>query len=471
MRTIFNEKSELFKNMIKGKNIAVLGLGISNVPAIRFLSEYGANICGCDKRHEEDFDKNVLELLKKYCSKLIMGNDYLDHLDGYEMIIKSPGIKILTPQIQKAISNGIKVTSEMEIFVELCPCRIIGVTGSDGKTTTTTLIAEMLKRGGYKVHVGGNIGKPLLDKIDTINSDDMVVLELSSFQLQSMHVSPSIAVITNITPNHLDYHSDMEEYTEAKKNIFKFQNNDNCRLILNADNKITASIENEYKFGAEMFSRQKETNGAYFKDNDVYYKGKQILHISDIKIKGMHNVENYLAAICAVGPFVKDVDIKYVARNFGGVEHRMEFVRKIDEISFYNDSIGSSPTRTMAGLEAQPVGKMVLIAGGYDKHLSFEKLADKIVEKVNCVVLMGATAKKIENAILKSAGIKAKYPVVTVKDMESAVKTAYALAKGLKDDEEQEVSVIFSPACASFDMYKNFEERGKHFKSVVKELK
>lgn len=471
MIKIINEKYELFKSMIDGMKVAVLGLGISNVPAIKFLKDCGAQICGCDKKKEDGFDAVILKELKKYCDKLILGDDYLEYLKDYDMIIKSPGIKVLTPQIQDAISNGIKVTSEIEIFMEICPCKIIGITGSDGKTTTTTIISEMLKRAGYKVHVGGNIGNPLLSQIDDICPEDMVVLELSSFQLQTLHVSPLVAVMTNVTPNHLDYHADMQEYIDAKANIFRFQNKENCRVILNADNEVTASFENEFKDRAIMFSRHKETNGAYFMDNNIYYGNDQLLHISDIKIKGMHNVENYLAAICAVRPYVKDSDIKYVARNFGGVEHRMEFVREMEGILFYNDSIGSSPTRTIAGLEAQPPGKIVLIAGGYDKHLPFDELADKIVEKVNSVVLMGATAKKIENAIMKAAGVNANYPVIRVDNMEGAVKTSLALARGLKDDNDQEVSVIFSPACASFDMYKNFEERGKDFKSIVNNLK
>ncbi len=465
---MFNANFEFFKGMIKGKKVAVLGLGISNVPAIEFLSGLGAVVCGCDRRTEDKFDSKIFNEIKEHCNALYLGDDYLEHLDEFEIILKSPGIKVSSPQIQKAIKNGKVVTSEMEIFMSLCPCKIIGVTGSDGKTTTTTLIYEMLKKEGYRTHVGGNIGSPLLASLDDIYEGDMVVLELSSFQLQTLRISPSVSVITNITPNHLDYHKDMEEYTKAKTNIYKYHD-ENCRLVLNADNDVTCHLQESYKYTVDMFSRKKETDGAYLKNGIIHYHGKPILDTLRIKIKGLHNVENYMAAICATYPFVSEETIDYVARHFSGVEHRMEFVRKLDGVSFYNDSIGSSPTRTIAGIDAQPPGRIVLIAGGYDKNLSYDELAKKILKRVSAVVLVGATAKKIEAAINKYSTRDKTVPIVMAEDMEHAARLGFSLAKGMLDD-NHEVSVILSPACASFDMYKNFEERGNHFKSIVNSL-
>ena len=465
---MFNANLEMFKEYIKGKKVAVLGLGISNVPAIEYLSGLGAVVCGCDRNIEEKFDEHILSQLRSYCDVLHLGDDYLDHLDDYEIILKSPGIKVSTPQIQNAIESGKIVTSEMEIFMALCPCKIIGVTGSDGKTTTTTLIYEMLKREGYRTHVGGNIGTPLFAKLDSICEEDMVVLELSSFQLQTLRVSPNVAVITNITPNHLDYHVDMDEYTEAKTNIYK-QHTEGCRLVLNADNSVTASLESSYPYELDMFSRQSETHGAYLKDGMIYYHGKEVLDSCHIRIKGVHNIENYMAAICAVYPYVSVETIFYVATEFSGVEHRMEFVRKLDGVSFFNDSIGSSPTRTIAGIDAQPPGHIVLIAGGYDKNLAFDKLASKILSRISAVVLIGATAPKIEAEINRRNKTGKKLPLVVASDMENAVKLANAFAKGFVGD-GKDVSVILSPACASFDMYKNFEVRGNHFKSIVNSL-
>lgn len=465
---MFNPNYEMFKSMILGKRVAVLGLGISNIPAIEFLSERGALIIGCDKKPAEKFDKNAFEIMKKSCIKMHLGDDYLDHLDDADIIIKSPGIKVSEPQIQKAISDGKTVTSEIEIFMSLCPCKVIGVTGSDGKTTTTTLIYEMLRHEGYRTHVGGNIGKPLLSQLENICEEDMVVLELSSFQLQTMRLSPDISVVTNISPNHLDYHVDMAEYIDAKANIFKFHN-ENSKLVVNEDCEITNNFKNSYKYKTDSFSRKTQTEGAYVNDGYIFYRGRKILDTARIKIGGWHNVENYMAAICALDGFISDSTINHVAFNFGGVEHRMEFVRNLDGVDFYNDSIGSSPTRTIAGLSAQPPGDIVLIAGGYDKNLAFGTLADKIVERVGVLVLMGATADKIENEVKNAQIGKRNVPIVRAENMDNAVKSSFAMARGLCRGENK-VSVILSPACASFDMYKNFEERGNDFKQIVNSL-
>ena len=462
---VFNASIETFKNAMIGKKVAVIGLGVSNIPAIDFLDRCGAVITACDRTDEDKMDGGVLKKLKSTCDALYLGDDYLDHLDGQDIILKSPGIIPVPPQILQAQKNGAVLTSEMEIFMSLCPCTMVGITGSDGKTTTTTLIYEILKHAGYNCHIGGNIGTPLIGKLEEIDSEDMVILELSSFQLMNMQVSPQIAVITNITPNHLDHHKDMTEYVEAKAEIFKHQDKTG-RLIVNRDNAITASFAGKQNGKIEFFSRKYNECEAHMDDGWLCCCGQKIVRAEDIRIKGWHNVENYLAAICAVRQFVSVEDIAEVAKNFGGVEHRMEFVRSVGSVEFYNDSIGSSPTRTIAGLVAHE-GKIVLIAGGYDKNLDYGELGEVIAKRVSHLVLIGATADKIEKAVIGASKGGRRIPIDREKTLDGAVQTAYRAARRLNGDK---ISVILSPASASFDMFKNFMVRGNEFKRIVNSI-
>ncbi len=464
---MFNASIEAFRRALVGKRVAVLGLGVSNLPAIDFLAGCGAVITACDSSAEDKFAPEVTDKLKKLCDNCYFGEDYLEHLDGQDIILKSPGIKPSLSQLVEAKEKGAVITSEMEIFMSLCPCKMIAVTGSDGKTTTTTLIYKILCREGYRCHIGGNIGTPLLNKLDDIYPDDIVVLELSSFQLMNMSVSPHVAVITNITPNHLDYHRDMSEYVEAKAQIFANQDQ-NGRLIVNKDNAITASFAGKQKGSVDFFSRRYGDSDACFKDGYLWCKGNKIVAASDIRIKGVHNIENYLAAIAATYDLVHPESVQEVAKSFGGVEHRMEFVRCLDGISFYNDSIGSSPTRTIAGLVAHE-GDIVLIAGGKDKNLDYDELGRVIKDRVRVLVLIGATSEKIEASVRKAFGDHAPLPIVHRETYEDAVKGAFALARGIKNDENS-VSVILSPASTSFDMFKNFEHRGNVYKEIVNSL-
>lgn len=462
-----NASIEAFKRSIVGKKVAVIGIGISNLPALDFLADCGCIITACDGKPIDSISDEVADKVRSLCDEYYFGEDYLDHLEGYDFILKSPGVKPSLPQLVKARKDGIEITSEMEIFMALCPCKMIAVTGSDGKTTTTTLIYKILTEAGYRCHVGGNIGTPLLAKIEDIYPDDFVVLELSSFQLMNMRVSPNVAVVTNITPNHLDYHRDMSEYVEAKSGIFKNQNSSG-KLIVNRDNAITASFAGKQPGSVEFFSRKYPSSEACVCDDYLCYKGKKIVRISNIKIKGWHNVENYLAAIAATSEFAEPKSVVQVAKSFGGVEHRMEFVRKVCGISFYNDSIGSSPTRTIAGLVAHE-GDIVLIAGGKDKNLNYDELGKVIRDRVRILVLIGPTAEKIEASVRKAFGSATPIPIVHQDSYENVVKGAFALARGIKRD-DNEVSVILSPASTSFDMFKNFEERGKVYKSFVNAL-
>ncbi len=459
-----NPKFEFFKSTIIGKKIAVLGLGVSNMPLIKMLSEIGAVVTGCDKKEEKEFDMASLDILRKYTKNLYLGDEYLNHLNDQDIIFKTPGIRPDIPALKKARENGVLITSEMEVFFSVCPCTIIAVTGSDGKTTTTTLISEILKKSGKNVYLGGNIGTPLLDKASNMKSDDFAVVELSSFQLQTMDQSGDIAVITNIVPNHLDYHKDMDEYINSKKNIFLNQIKSN-KLIVNMENDITNSFENEANGNVVKFSLHKKvTEGAYVLDNKIYFGDEFIMNTTDIRLPGIHNVDNFLAAICATYGLCTKDDIVYVAKHFGGVKHRLEFVRELDGIKFYNDSIASSPTRTTAGLKSFDQ-KVILIAGGYDKKIPFDGFGEIIREKVKTLILVGATSEKIYEEVektFKKYGEKL-IPAVKADSFEYAVKSAKAVAE--KGD-----IVLLSPACASFDMFKNFEVRGDKFKDIVLKL-
>lgn len=463
-----NVCSNMLKETMLGKKVAVLGLGVSNFPALNYLYKCGAIVSAYDRSSAERLGKKVVDRVKKICRDYYFGEDYLDHIGEADYILRSPGIKPFEPQLTEAKKRGTVVTSEMELFMLCCPCKIIAVTGSDGKTTTTTIIYELLSESKYNCYVGGNIGTPLLDRLDEITKDDMVVLELSSFQLMDMGVSPDVAVITNISPNHLDYHRDMAEYVEAKTQIFKNQK-EHGRLILNSDNAVTVSLAKDRTMKTEYFSRLQKTNGAYLDGDYLCCNGERIIRADEIKIPGGHNVENYLAAITAVRPYVSVEAIRKVARTFNGVEHRMEYVRKVGGVEFYNDSIGSSPTRTIAGLEAHH-DNVVLIAGGYDKNLDYGELGVAIKKYTKGLVLVGATSEKIKAAVLKAYGSdKCTIPIVMEKKYEDAVNAAYLLAQNYVRKNEN-VSVVLSPASASFDMFKNFMERGEKFKSIVNDL-
>ena len=447
---------ERYFNSLREKKVAVLGLGVSNRPLVRLLLEYGCDVTGCDKTPREKLDDEVLLLEQAGCA-LRVGEGYLDGVEA-DVVFRTPGMHPGNPAIEALRRRGAEITSEMEVFFELAPCFIVAVTGSDGKTTTTTLIAEMLKAEGKTVWLGGNIGTPLLPLCRQMKPDDYAVVELSSFQLMDMKRSPQRAVVTNLAPNHLDIHKDMEEYVEAKKNIFRFQNPGDL-LVLNADNAITASFTGRGE--THFFSRKKRTNCVWEEEGVIYRRGEKVLSSEEILIPGTHNVENYMAAIAAVDGLVRDETIRQVARNFGGVEHRIELVRVKDGVKFYNDSIASSPSRTIAGLRSFP-RKVILIAGGYDKHIPYDVLGPEICAHVSKLFLCGATAGKIRSAVEQAEGTE-KPEITDCGDFENAVRAAAAAAKGGD-------IVLMSPASASFDQFKNFMVRGECFKRIVKEL-
>ncbi len=445
---------EAYFTALRGKRIAVLGLGVSNRPLVRLLLEFGCDVTGCDRTPREKLDGEVLELENQGC-RLRCGEGYLDGVEA-DICFRTPGMHPANPAIEALRSRGAQITSEMEVFFEVCPCKLIAVTGSDGKTTTTTLISEMLKAQGKTVWLGGNIGTPLLPLVRQMGEEDLAVVELSSFQLMDMTRSPHRAVVTNLAPNHLDVHRDMEEYVDAKKNIFRFQDEKGL-LIVNGDNAITAPFVGNGI--TRKFSRQGSAHVCL--QGDVITRGGEaVVKVQDILLPGVHNVENYMAAIAAVEGLVDDETIRTVARSFGGVAHRIELVRIKDGIRFYNDSIASSPSRTIAGLRSFRE-KVILIAGGYDKHIPYDVLGPEICAHVKKLFLCGATAPQIRTAVESCGG---EMPQITdCGKFDDAVRAAAAAA-------ETGDIVLMSPASASFDEFKNFMVRGERFKTIVKEL-
>lgn len=453
MKRDFNE----FKTYIKGKKVGVVGIGVSNIPLIRFLVQLGAEVSAFDQRTIENLSNEVLEFGDNI--KLYLGEDYLDNLHGLDMVFKTPGMRFDNPYLHSVKEEGAIITSEMEEFLKYCPGRTIGVTGSDGKTTTTTIIGEILKKSGYKVYVGGNIGTPLFSRIEEIREQDMVVLELSSFQLMTMTVSPEIALITNLTPNHLDIHKDMEEYIDAKKNIFRYQD-ENDLLILNEDNEITRGFAEEAKGKVEFFSSQKENEDAYYNDGSLYLRYERIVDLKEMRVKGIHNAENFLGAFLAVEDYVTKDVMRNLALEFSGVKHRCQFIRELEGVSYYNDSIASSPTRTIASIKSLEK-KVNVILGGYDKNLDFAPLAEEGHAYMKNIVLVGDTKYKIREVFDNLSETKGIHiPMFIAETFEDAV----LLLKSISKDGD---IAILSPACASFDMFRNFEARGDRFIELV----
>jgi UDP-N-acetylmuramoylalanine--D-glutamate ligase len=461
-------KAQRFFAYLKDKRVGFIGTGVSHTQLIRVFLTKGIKVVILDKKDEDHFPEELFYEFSAKGVEFALGDKYLDEVFNCDVIFRTPGMYFNNPVLTEARRRGVIVTSEMEVFFDLCPCKIYAVTGSDGKTTSTTLISEFLKAEGRRVHLGGNIGKALLPIVETMSETDVAVVELSSFQLISMRKSPEVAVITNISPNHLDVHGTMEEYIDAKCNIIRHQNAFS-RTVLNADCEETMKLAPIVRGSLVKFSLSGNTDrGAFLNDNGMLcYTEKgvttPIVHKDDIRIPGMHNVDNYLTAISAVWGEVSVESIVNTAMTFGGVEHRIEFVRELDGVKWYNDSIATSPTRVMAGLNSFDQ-KIIVIAGGYDKKIPYEPMADLVNEKVKILILLGATGPKIEAAVTGSklypeSGLK----IVRVKTLEEAVSEAHRLANAGD-------IVSLSPASASFDLYNNFEERGKHFKRLVTEL-
>ncbi len=462
-----NKKLEEFNNYIRFRKIAIIGLGVSNLPLLDYMYEKKATVTVFDDREKECIPNEIMEKISSYKFNYFFGKDSLSNLKNFDIIFRSPSCLPTRKELAEEKERGAIVTTEIEMLMKMCPCKIIGVTGSDGKTTTTSLINHILEVAGKNVYLGGNIGIPLFTKLSEIKPDDIVVLELSSFQLMEMDVSPDISVITNITPNHLNIHKDYQEYIDAKKNIFKYQNEKGI-LILNYDNEITRNCGKEAQGKVIFFSSNEKLDDGYIIDNGIIKKcddkiRKHILNTNEVQLKGKHNYENIATALAATETIV-DIDTAVKAvKEFTAVEHRLEFVREINNVKWYNDSASSSPTRTISGLNAFEE-KITLIAGGYDKNLDYEPIAKPIIDNVSNLILMGQTSGKIFEAVKQELENENKeLPIYMCNSLEETVKLAEKVTK------PGEI-VLFSPASASFDMFKNAVERGKKFKEIVQNI-
>lgn len=462
-----NNKLEEFMEYIKFRKVAIIGLGVSNLPLLDYMYEKKSQVTVFDERNIEEIPKNVMDKITTYHYKFYLGKNCMENLKGFDIIFRSPSCLPTRPELQQEENRGAIVTTEIEMLMKMCPCKIIGVTGSDGKTSTTSLIYSILQKAGYHTYLGGNIGTPLFTKLSEMKPEDIVVLELSSFQLMGMEISPDIAVITNITPNHLNIHKDYEEYIEAKKNIFKYQN-ENGILILNYDNEITKNCANEANGKVVFFSHKEKLDNGFIVDGKVIKEcedkiRKHILNGEEAILRGEHNLENIATAISATKTLVTIEEAVEAIKEFKPVEHRIEFVREINQVKWYNDSASSSPTRTLSGLNAFDE-KIVLIAGGYDKNLDYEPLAKTVVEKAKAILLIGQTAGKIFDAVKQELENQNKnLTIYMCESLEQTVTLARKVA-------EPGNVVLFSPASASFDMFKNFADRGNQFKKLVNEI-
>ncbi|MGN1002080.1 MAG: UDP-N-acetylmuramoyl-L-alanine--D-glutamate ligase [Oscillospiraceae bacterium] len=449
-----------YVDTLRGKRVAVVGVGVSNLPLIELLAESGVDVTACDRRSAAELGE-VYDRLQSLGAKFLLGEDYLS-LTPFDVVFRTPGLHPF--KLRPHVRPDALVTSEMEVFFALCPCPILAVTGSDGKTTTTTLISELLKAQGRTVHLGGNIGKPLLCELPSFKNEDIAVLELSSFQLHSMACHPNVAVITNVSPNHLDVHPDFEDYQTAKKSIFARQTEAD-RLILNRDNALTRAYAAETKAAVTWFSRkEKLENGWYSTADAVYFGEEKIIDKARIRLRGEHNVENLMAAFAAVDGLVSRDTCRRVAEDFGGVAHRLELVRELRGVKYYNDSIASSPTRAAAGLRSFD-RKVILIAGGHDKHVPFDEFAAQAVKSVKALFLCGETAETIRGAVVSAPDFDSEdMPIFVMDDFCETVRAAGAYAR------EGDI-VLLSPACSSFDKFKNFVERGETFRKTVEDMK
>ncbi|MCI8636308.1 MAG: UDP-N-acetylmuramoyl-L-alanine--D-glutamate ligase [Clostridia bacterium] len=462
-----NDKLNEFEEYIKFRKVAIIGLGVSNLPLLDYMFDKRAKVSIFDEREEKQISKEVIDKIKNYGFKSYIGKNSLENLNGFDIIFRSPSCLPTRKELQQEEERGAMVTTEIEMLMKMCPCKTIGVTGSDGKTTTTSLIYSILQNAGFNTYLGGNIGNPLFTKLAQMKPEDIVVLELSSFQLMGMEISPNISVITNITPNHLNIHKDYEEYIEAKKNIFKYQK-ENDILILNYDNDITRECSKQAKGKVTFFSRKEKLDNGFIVDGRCIKKCEEgirehIFNGEDAILRGNHNLENIATALAVTKDLVPAEQSIETLKSFKPVEHRIEFVKEINQVKWYNDSASSSPTRTLSGLNAFDED-IVLISGGYDKNLDYKPLAKPIAEKVKALLLIGQTSGKIFEVVKQELENQSKsLDIYMCETLEETVKLAKKLAK------PQNV-VLFSPASASFDMFKDFADRGNQFKQLVNEL-
>lgn len=462
-----NTNLEEFEKYARGKKVAIIGIGVSNLPLLEYFYDLNARVTIFDSKESNQISVEAMQKIEKYGFEFIGGKDSLSRLKGFDIIFRSPSCMPDRPELVEAVENGAVLTSEIEMVLKLAPCKVIGVTGTEGKTTTTTLINEIVKKSGRKTYLGGNMGKPIFTKIRNIKPENIIILELSSFQLSDMDISPDISVVTNIYPDHLNVHKSYEEYREAKKNIFKHQS-ENGIVVLNYDNEFTREFAKEANGKVIFFSSKEKLDDGFIYDKAdgtiKYCKDgvrRHIMKKEDIKLRGIHNYENICAALAATSSIV-DIDTQVKAiEEFTGVEHRLEFVRELNNVKWYNDSIGTSPASTIAGLNSFDED-IILLAGGSDKGLDYKEVGEAIARKVRALILTGPTSEKIENATKQALNGKS-IEIYYTSNMQESVNLAKEIAKAGD-------VVLLSPASASFDLYKNFEDRGHQFKDCVNNL-
>ena len=464
-----NHKLEKFEKNLKNQKVAVIGLGVSNIPLIDYLKEKNAQVTIFDDREEGKIDKSIIEKISQYNFKYFLGKGNLDNLKDFELIFRSPSCMPNKSELIAEKERGAIVTTEIEQLIKMAPCKIIGITGSDGKTTTTSLTYEILKNAGYDVHLGGNIGIPLFTKLNEIQPEDIIVLELSSFQLMEIEVSPDVAAITNITPNHLNIHKNYQEYIDAKKNIFKKQN-ENGILVINADNELTNACKKEANGKVVMFSSSQKLENGFIVEDGIIKKCEEgirrhIVNTVDLKLKGIHNFQNVCTALALTENLVDIDNAVETIKGFSGVHHRLELVRTIDGVEWYNDSASTSPTRGISALNSFGKDKeIILIAGGADKNLDYTPIAQPIVDKVKSLILIGQTATKIFDAVKNELEVQnKKLDIHMCETFKQSLDLAKRIAKSGK-------VVLFSPASTSFDMFKDMYDRGDKLKEEVNKM-
>jgi UDP-N-acetylmuramoylalanine--D-glutamate ligase len=445
------------------QRVTIIGLGREGSALAKFLTQQGARVTVTDIKGEEALSDKIDELASLPIHYLLGGHPEAS-LEA-DIIFVSPGVPQNIPILVEARRRGITISSETKLFFSLCQAPIVGITGSSGKTTTTSLVGEIMQAEGYRTFVGGNIGSPLLTFVEEIEPQDKVVMELSSFQLEVLDQSPHIAAILNLSPNHLDRHGSMDDYVAAKMNILRFQGR-NDYAVLNADQQLTRELTRECQGQILLFSREREPDeGAFLKQGEVTVRWggneQKVCHVSEIQLLGAHNLENVLAA-CAIAT-VAGAQVEAVASavtSFSGVEHRLELVEEIDGVRYYNDSIATSPDRAMAALNSF-VEPIILLAGGREKHLPLAGLARLILKRVKSLILFGEAAPLLKQAVIEAQEETGReVSICHSSNLIEAVEIASRIS-------QPGDIVLLSPACTSFDMYRDFAERGDHFKALV----
>ena len=448
---------------LKNKNTAVIGAGIEGISAVKYLAKKGAQIHLLDKKNKDDIDPRILEEIRRLKVNFKFGPNYLDSLQDFEIIFRSPGIRPDLVELINAKEKGIQISSQIKYFFDHCPATIVGITGTKGKGTTSVLAHEILKEANKKVFLGGNIGNPPLDFLDKVTEDCVVVLELSSFQLMDLEKSPHIAVVLSTTSEHMDWHSNTNEYISAKKNMLKYQTEDDFAII-SKDSPLAKEIGDSSAAKKYYASINGAVNrGAYLENDEIILiTGSKvpIANVNDVQLLGAHNLQNILAAVVVAKLLeIQPDSISKTITTFKGLPHRLEFVKEVGGVKYFDDSASTNVETAIAAINSFE-NPEILILGGASKNSDFTSLGQEVAKKnIKSVILIGEEANKIQKSIERSGKFSGEI-VTGLKKMEEVVKETQQLASSGD-------IVLLSPACASFDMFKNYQDRGDKFKQAV----